>query len=368
MNAVRSYIVGNVLHRPLRTLITVVAVGIEVSLVVIIVGLTTGLLQESAKRIEGVGADLMLQPPASGFMMSFSSAPMPIKIRDKLEEIPHVEAVAPVLTLFNTTGGMDVVYGIELESFTAVSRGFVFLEGGPFAQPGDILVDDWYAAAKNLKAGDTLRVLENEFTVRGIVEHGKGSRLFAPIERLQELSGARDKASIFYIRLDDPKNIDAVSQEIRTLFPRNTLRPIHEYMSMMTSSRLPGLDTFVNSMIALAVVVGVLVIFLSLYTTILERTREIGILKALGMSNAGIVKLVLRESLLLCAVGAAIGIALSYAAAAGLKHMFPTITILITWGWLTRAALLAFLAGVLGAVYPAWLAARQDAIVALAYE
>ncbi|MCI0403777.1 MAG: ABC transporter permease [Acidobacteria bacterium] len=368
MNAIRSYIVGSVLHRPLRTLITVVAVGVEVSLVVIIVGLTTGLLTESAKRIEGVGADLMLQPPASGFFMSFGGAPMPIKIREKLLEIDHVEAVAPVLVQFNTTGGMDLVYGIELDSFDAVSRGFAYHAGGPFRETGDILVDDWYAAAKDLKVGDTLRVLENEFVVRGIVEHGKGARLFAPIERLQELSGAREKASIFYIRLDDPKNLDAVTQEIRALFPRHTLRPVRDYMSMMTSSRLPGLDTFVNSMIALAVVVGVLVIFLSLYTTILERTREIGILKSLGMSNAGIVKLVLRESLLLCAVGAAIGVGLSYGAAAALKHAFPTITILITWGWLTRAALLAFLAGVLGAIYPAWLAARQDAIAALAYE
>ena len=68
------------------------------------------------------------------------------------------------------------------------------------------------------------------------------------------------------------------------------------------------------------------------------------------------------------AVGAAIGVGLSYGAAAALKQAFPTITILITWDWLLRATLLAFLAGVLGAIYPAWLAARQDAIVALAYE
>lgn len=368
MNALRSLIVGNVLHRPLRTLITVVAVGVEVCLVVIIVGLTTGLLQESAKRIEGIGADLMLQPPASNFLLAFGGAPMPIKIGKRLEEIEHVEAVAPVLLQFNTTGGMDVVYGIDLESFTRVSRGFVFLDGGPFEQPTDILVDDWYAAAKNLKVGDRLRLFENDFTVRAIVEHGKGSRLFVPIERLQELSAAQDKASIFYIRCDDPKNIDAVTEEIRALFPRHQLRPVREYMTMMTSSRLPGLDTFVNSMIGLAVVVGVLVIFLSLYTTILERTREIGILKSLGMSQAGIVKLVLRESLLLCAVGAGLGVGFSYAAASALKQMFPTITILITFGWLARATVLALLAGVLGAVYPAWLAARQDAIVALAYE
>ncbi len=368
MNAVRSLIVGNVLHRPLRTIITVLAVGVEVCLVVIIVGLVTGLLQESAKRIEGVGADLMLQPPAASILQAFSGAPMPVKIKDKLAEIPHVEAVAPVLTQFNTTGGMDVVYGIDLESFNAVSRGFVYLSGGPFEQPTDILVDDWYAASKDLKVGDTLRLFENDFTVRGIVEHGKGSRLFAPIERLQELSASHDKASIFYIRCDKPENIDRVSEEIHTLFPRHQLRPVREFMSMMTSSRIPGLDNFVNSMIALAVVVGVLVIFLSLYTTILERTREIGILKALGMSSLDIIKLVLRETLVLVAVGVAIGIGFSYGGAVLLKKMFPTLTILITFWWLAKATVLAFLGGVLGAVYPAWLASRQDAIVALAYE
>lgn len=368
MNAMRAMLVGNFLHRPLRTLITIVAVGVEVCLVVIIVGLTTGLLQETAKRIEGVGADLMLQPPASNFLLAFGGAPMPIKIKDKLEEIPHVAAVAPVLLQFSTSSGLDTVYGIDLESFRAVSRGFVYHAGGPFEEPTDILVDDWYAAAQNLKVGDTVRLFENDFTLRGIVEHGKGARLFVPIERLQELSAAHDKASIFYIRCDDPKNTDAVVEKIRRIFPRHQLRPLREYLSMMTSQRLPGLNTFIRLMIALAVVVGFLVIFLSMYTTILDRTREIGILKSLGASNADIIQLVLRESLLLCAVGVTVGIGFSYAGRALLKEAFPTLTILITLGWLVKAAALAVLGGVLGAVYPAWLAARQDTIVALAYE
>lgn len=368
MNALRAMIVGNLLHRPLRTLITVVAVGVEVCLMVTIVGLTTGLLEETAKRIEGVGADLMLQPPASNFLLAFGGAPMPIKIKEKLEQIPHVAAVAPVLLQFNTSGGMDIVYGIDLKSFNAVSHGFVYHQGGPFRESSDILVDDWYAAAKNLKVGDNLRLFENDFTVRGIVEHGKGARLFVPIERLQSLSAAQDKASIFYIRCDDPQNTDSVAEEIRKLFPRHQLRPLKDYLSMMSSSRLPGLDTFVNSMIALAVAVGFLVIFLSMYTTILERTREIGILKSLGASNTDIIGLVLRESLLLCAVGVVIGVGFTYGGRAILKEMFPTITILITFGWLAKAALLALLGGTLGAVYPAWLAARQDTIVALAYE
>ena len=144
MNPLGSMLVGNLLHRPLRTLITVVAVGVEVCLVVIIVGLTTGLLHETAKRIEGVGADLMLQPPAASILQSFSGAPMPVKIKDKLEAIPHVAAVAPVLLQFHTSG-LSVVYGIELKSFEAVSNGFVYHAGGPFQEANDLLVDDWCA-------------------------------------------------------------------------------------------------------------------------------------------------------------------------------------------------------------------------------
>jgi putative ABC transport system permease protein len=231
-----------------------------------------------------------------------------------------------------------------------------------------VLVDDLYAAARNLKVGDTLRLFENDFTVRGIVEHGKGARVFVPIERLQELSAARDKASLFFIRCDDPRNMEAVADAIRQLFPRHQLRPLREFFTMMTSSRLPGLETFVNSMIALAVVVGFLVIFLAMYTTILERTREIGILKSLGASKADIIRLVLREALVLSGVGAGLGIAFSYGGAALLKELFPTLTILISANWLLRASALAVVSGALGSAYPAWLAARQDAIVALAYE
>src|SRR5712692_4324430 len=103
----------NVLHRPVRTVVSVLAVGVEVSLVIVIVGLTSGLLRETAKRIEGIGADIMLQPPSASVFLAFSGAPMPIKIREKLEEIKHVQAVAPVLLQFSSTGGVDIIYGMD---------------------------------------------------------------------------------------------------------------------------------------------------------------------------------------------------------------------------------------------------------------
>ena len=92
---IRYMIVQNVLHRPLRTFITVLAVAVEVTLVIIVVGLTSGLLSESAKRIEGVGADVMVQPPEASYFMAFSGAPMPIAIAAKISQLEYVQAVAP---------------------------------------------------------------------------------------------------------------------------------------------------------------------------------------------------------------------------------------------------------------------------------
>lgn len=360
-------IVRNVLHRPVRTLVSVVAVGVEVTLVLIIVGLTNGLLQETAKRIEGVGADIMVQPPSASVFLAFSGAPMPIRIREKLEQLKHVQVVAPVLLQFSSTGGIDVVYGIDPESFRAVSGGFVFYRGRDMAGADEMLVDDWAAKAKHIQAGETYRLLDHDFYVAGIVEHGKGARLFVPLQTLQQLSGARDKVSLFFVKCTRPEHTPAVMEQIRQLLPRYEIRPLKDFLSLMTSSNLPGLESFIDSMIALAVAIGFLVIFLSMYTTVVERTREIGVLKSLGASKGYIVKALLSETSLICGVGIVAGIAMSYAVRAFFLSAFPTLSILITVEWILRATAIAIGGALLGAAYPAWLASRKDPIEALAY-
>ncbi len=364
---IRHMIVQNVLHRPLRTLITVLAVAIEVTLVIIVVGLTSGLLAESAKRIEGVGADIMVQPPSASVFMAFSGAPMPIAIGGKLEQLEYVQAVAPVLLQFNSTG-LEIVYGIQQDTFKAVTGGFVFHEGHDLADPNDIIVDDVYAKSKKVKMGQTIHVLEHDFHVVGIVEHGKGARLFVFLSTLQDMAGARDKASVFFIKCDRTDHTAAVIDEIRQLLPRYEIRPLKDFISLMTSSNLPGLGAFINVMIGIAVVIGFLVIFLSMYTTIIERTREIGVLKALGASKPYIVQIILSETTLLCVTGVIGGIGLSFLMRSIFIKLFPTLTILISATWILRAGLIAVVGGLLGAAYPAWLASRKDPVEALAYE
>jgi putative ABC transport system permease protein len=363
-----EFVFRNLFHRPVRTLIGVLAIAVEVTLVVTIVGLTSGMLQETAKRIEGIGADVMMQSPSAQIFLAFSGSPMPIKIADKIAELKYVRAVAPALLQFNSTGGVEVVYGIDPDSFRAVSSGFVFHQGHDIQGPDDLLVDDWAAKAKHLKVGDTYNLLNHDWHVVGIVEHGKGARLFVPITTLQDLVGAHDKASIFLVKCTRPEHADDVIEEMKATFPTYPARPLKDFMTLMTSTNIPALQTFINSMIALAVSIGLLVIFLTMYTTVLERTRDIGVLKSLGASKLMIVRSLLTETTLLCLFGIAAGIGLSYLVRAGFLALFPTLSILITPEWLIRAAFISLMGAILGASYPAWLASRKDPVEALTYD
>jgi len=120
---------------------------------------------------------------------------MPIKIGDKLREMKYVQAVAPVLLQFSSSGGVDVIYGIDPQNFRDVSAGSSFSKGTTWPAP-TISDDDWAAKAKNAKVGGTFRLLDHDFHVAGIVEHGKGARRSCRSE-LCRTCPVRDKASIF---------------------------------------------------------------------------------------------------------------------------------------------------------------------------
>jgi len=363
----REMIMRNVGHRPARTVVCLLAVAVEVSVVVLVVGLTTGLITETGKRIEGVGADIMLQPPSASAFIAFSSAPMPIKLREKLQQLRHVESVAPVLLQFNASG-LEIVYGIEPDTFRAVSGGFVFHKGHDLEKPDDMIVDDVYAATHHVRVGQTYKLFEHDFQVVGVVEHGKGARIFVPIETLQEMTATHDKASLFFLRCTRPEHTEAVMEDMRTVFPRYEIRPLKDYLSLMTATDLPGLRSFIDSMIGLAVCIGFLVIFLCMYTTIMERTRQIGVLKSLGASHAYIARAILGESATLCLAGGVCGIGLSYGLRALAIAKWPNLSILITPEWLLTAVAIALVGGLLGASYPAWLACQKDPVEALAFE
>jgi putative ABC transport system permease protein len=354
--------------RPVRTVLSIMAVAIEVLLIIMVVGLTHGMLQESAQRTKGVGAEIMVQPQTTSLFMGFSGAPMPAQIADVLEEIAGVRAVTPVMVQASTSGGVTLIYGIEPNGFDVVSGGFRFLDGHGLESGDEAVIDDIYAASRNLEVGQTIELLNQQFRIAGIVEHGKGARIFVRLDRLQDLMGAIGKASVFFVKVADPSQVSAVLALMREALPNYQLRDMEEYVSLMVSGNIPGLGNFITVIISLAVAIGLLVIFVTMYSTMVERTREIGILKSMGASKAYVFRLVLRESALLTVCGIGAGIGLSYAVRAFVGMIFPTLPILITPDWMVRAGFIALISSLCGACYPALRASQRDPLEALAYE
>jgi putative ABC transport system permease protein len=267
-------------------------------------------------------------------------------------------------------GKVEVLYGIDYPTFNAL-KPFVFLEGGPFQGPYDVIVDDVFARSdQGYHVGDSISIMNHPFRISGIVEHGKGGRKLLPIDTMGQMMGADGKASLFYIKCDDLDNQQTVIKEIHATrgLEGNQVQTMEEWLSMMTPDKLPGFNIALDVVTGISVIVGFLVIFQSMYTAVLERTREIGILKSMGASKLAIVGMVVRETAVLAVAGVLVGIVGTFGVKFLIMHMFPTQHFEITAAWVARGALIAFVGALCGAFYPAWMASRKDPIDALAYE
>ena len=356
---------GNITARPLRATLNILAITIQVFLVLMIVGLTSGVVSDWGKRVEGVGADILVQPPNSSMFFGFSRAVLPGTLGDKLSKLADVDEVAPTLTLMDQKNYV-LVYGIDYQRFNALSKGFLFRAGHQLSAPDEAMADDIIAQSKHLKIGDQITLLNHSFTICGIVVHGKGARYFIPLKTAQEIAGAEGKVSMLYVR--SKGDTEAARQQILQAIPGNSVKSVAEYTTLMNSSNLPELRPFIRTMVGIGMVISFLIVLLNMHTMVMERTREIGILKALGSSRLDIVKLLLGETLVLAFLGSITGIIVTYMVEGILRETTPTLQILITPGWLVGALVLALAGAAAGAVYPALRAASYDPVVALAYE
>ncbi len=356
---------GSIAARPLRSALSVIAISIQVILVLMIVGMTTGVISEWGKRVEGVGADILVRPPNSSIFFAFSSAVMQEGLGEQLATLPGVDEVAPTVILTDPKNLM-MIYGIDYKRFNGLSRGFLYRSGKAFEAADETIADDIVAQQRRLKVGDRVTLLNHTFTVSGIVAHGKGARFFVPIRTAQEIGGAEKRVSMFYVR--SKGDIEGTRAQIRSLIPDSNVLSLPEYVSLMSSENLPQLKPFTRTMVAIGFVISFLVVLLNMHTMVMERTREIGILKALGFTRMAVVRVLLGETLLLALAGAVLGILLTFLTQAVLKEVNPGLTVLISAAWVLKALGLAVVGAAAGAVYPSLRAASYDPVVALAYE
>jgi putative ABC transport system permease protein len=317
-NMMNRMIVGNLVHRPVRSLISVVAIALEVTMILLIVGLSLGMLQDSRTRTAGIGADVLVLPPGSSFICRSHGAPMPIKVGGVLAKLPHVSSVAPVITQVASRArsrslpesicpAMKACRPASAIWRAAVSRALRRAGRRSFCQ-----VQACEGGRHDRDPEQQVPHLRHRGTRQG------RAQISFPLATLQDLIGARDKATIFYLKLDDPANADAVVDEIKHVpgMERYVANSMASYLADDDHQQLSGAFDFHRCGGRHFVVIGFIVIFQAMYTAVMERTREIGILKSMGASKLYIVNVVLRETVLLALGGIVLGIVVSLAARA----------------------------------------------------
>lgn len=362
---------ANVMHRKTRTAVSVLAVAVEVAMVMLIVGMANGTLGEIAQRLQNVGADVLFQPPDASLILGATSAVMPVKYVDLMKKVDGVVDVTPVLNwhVSNLKGESRalLLWGVDYPSFARISGGFDLVEGRALEGPDDLVMDTVLARATGTHAGEKIRMINREFTVVGIARAGAGGRLYARIDDIQEAIGTPEKASFFLVKGRSATEADTLAKTLLERFPGHKVTPVAQVSKVMQDNAT-GLRQFKQALTAMAVVISFLVVLLAMYTTIIERTRELGILRALGASQPKVVQLVMNESLLICLAGVLLGILLAVGGRWLLPQIFPTLNIHLSREWTVIASVLGLTGGLLGSVYPAMRAARMDPVQALNFE
>ena len=359
-------VVENLKNKPMRSLLSVLLIGVPVTLILTLVGLSHGMLEDSARRARGIGADIIFRPPGTS-LLTLSGAPLNEKMVDFLGHWPRVKlAVGAIQHPIQTP---LVATGIELAQFDRMSGGFTYIEGGPFRRPDDVIIDRYYAAQRHVHAGDTIRLWDKDWHVAGVIEGGKLARIVLPLRVLQDLTGNTGKVSQIYLKLDDPNETGAVIQALKQKFPDYPIYSMEELTSMYSVSNIAGLREFIVVIMSIGVIIGFAVVCLSMYMAVLQRTREIGILKSLGASQFFILKVIVAEALLLGVGGSILGVLFSFGAYWLIRTLVPaSIPMVIVPSWWPIAGGITVFGAALGALYPGLSAARHDPIEALAYE
>lgn len=354
-------------HRPIRTGLSVLAIAMEVAMILLMVGMAEGMLEESQRRTRGIDADILIRPSSSSAAMSLTSADIPSKLTAVLQERYPEIRMAVGTTVISEGNLFQTVTGVDWDGFVEMCGGIHYFQGAPPQGPYDVVVDEVYARYRKVGVGDSVPLLNQDFRVAAVVESGKMSRIFIPIDTMQELLGWQGKFSQIFLKLDDPAQTERVVAQISELLPTYPVYGLEEFLSQVAGDVREVMSQFVNMIVGIAVIIGFLVVLLSMYTAILERTREVGILKSLGASQGLIIGILLREALAICAVGIAVGMGITYLVRWAIEESFPLMTVLIDQQWIVIACLLAVIGSTLGAAYPAARAARQDTISALTY-
>ena len=363
-----SLVFSNIAHRPARTAVSILGTGVGVLLIVFTVGLAHGVLHERGRRESNIGAEIMIRASGTVSLAGGSQFRLPATHATELTTIPGVRAATPIgqsVDKSDSGFGQRLIDGVEYEQYANLAR-ISMREGRPLQSGDEAIVDPEWKERRRANVGDTVTLFSRPFKIVGVYEPPGGGRIKIPLKTMQEQEGADGRASAILIACNDPAQQDEVAARILARFPDDQLIFTRDLPEIYASG-VPALNVFIKVVVGVAAAISMLVILLAMYTTVTERTRQIGILKSLGMSKTAIAWVIEQEAIIVSFLGVAVGVLLTMLARLAVMRT-TSLTIEIEPRWVFIALMVGLLGGSIGALYPALRAARQDAVEALSYE
>ena len=309
-----NLVFSNMLHRPARTVVSILGIAVGVLLIVFTIGLTNGSMRERGHREANVGAEIMFRASGTLGLSGAESFRLPTSLKTDLEKIEGVKIVTPIaqnsVSAGDSNTGSRLVDGVNFDEYAGIA-GLNIIEGRKFADGTDeAIIDTGWQRQKKFKIGDTVKLYERDFTIVGTYEPAAGARIKIPLSTMQKQLGGDGKASAFLIKVKDGFAPETVAETTNKTFSENQILLTKDLEELYMSS-VPALNVFLNVFVGVAAAISALVILLTMYTTVTERTRQIGIMKSLGMSNPAIGWIITQEALLLTFFGIVGGILLT---------------------------------------------------------
>ncbi len=355
-------VLANLRTRPFRTLISIVGVALGVILVVLFTGLARGMTNDMAKRAANWKAEILFTRPGAMSLTS-SNASVSTTYADRLLEVEGVKSTVPVIRYISTNAeqrwGVEQIDGVEWKPFAEMND-MEILQGCPATADDEVVVDERNMQSNEYKLGDTIKIFGKDHKIVGVFSPPSGARIKMSLEAMQNALQAPRKSTFILVKLKDGADITQVASRINEKLPGNKINLTRDLI-IDAEDRVPGLKTFLRVLVGLGAFVSTIFVLLSMYTTITERRKEIGILKSLGASKPFIIKVIEGEAFLIGVLGIILGLLISFLAAYLIEGFFE-LAFEFSTGWLITAFAIAIGGSLIGALYPAWRASGIDPV------
>ena len=371
-----SMIIKNLWRRKGRTILTVLGISIGVAAIIALGALSSGFSEGYTDLLSGSKADLVISQPNS---MDISMSSVDMEIGEKLEAMPEVHDISGMLEGFVQTEGAPYffVFGYPKDSF--VLDRFQIIEGlglnspkAKAARGTPLILGSAAAESFNKTAGDSLRLGNHTYRIIGVYETGDafedgGAVLL--MEEAQELLGKPRQVNLYYIQLKDPALEDRFRTRVERIWSDLSLATTDEFADNQIIDDYLGGFTWVIA--GLAIIIGGIGMMNTQLMSVVERTREIGVLKALGWTNNKVMRLILGESLVVCFLGGAVGVLIGWLILVVFSDslsFFGASSSSIGSGQLVQVFFVVIILGLVAGLYPARRASRLEPIEAIRYE